>query len=91
MNTYRASRHVRLGVPDEHSYSLFLSFENICNRLGLWESSVHWSKVQGAFHRLTQDMKNNHIKTKRHVQELLQKESPYAARDADKVPPAGQA
>lgn len=72
MNTYRASDHVVLGVPNEHSYNMFLSFENICSRLGLWETSISWKKSQVAFHRLTQNMKNINIQRKRYAKEYLQ-------------------
>lgn len=53
---YRASKHVRQGVADVHAYNLFLSFEEICCRLGLWAESVGWAKCEDAYHRLTKGM-----------------------------------
>lgn len=56
MGTYRASEHVEQGVANEHAYNMFLSFEEICCRLGLWDNSIGWLKCQTAYHRLTQGM-----------------------------------
>ena len=53
MATYRASKYVRQGVVDEHVYNLFMDFEEICCRLGLWDESVGWFALASAFHRIT--------------------------------------
>lgn len=58
-NTYRSTRHVQMGVANEHAYNMFLSFMEQCNRLGLWARphSLDWWKIQTAFHRLTNGMR----------------------------------
>lgn len=76
-NTYRASRHVRLGVPDEHAYNMFLSVMAMCTRLGLWGDHISWIKSQQAFHRLTATLKGEHTKRKRNAQDLLSKSSSH--------------
>ena len=81
--TYRASRHVRLGVPDEHAYNLFLSFEEICCRLGLWAESVGWKKIQNAHFRLTKDMRNGNAKRKHEAQKFVQDRTPYASTNGN--------
>lgn len=70
-NTYRASRHVRLGVPDEHAHNMFLSVLEQCCRLGLWAEHIHWTKAQNAFQRLTHQMRIGNIQRKRDVQTYL--------------------
>lgn len=50
---YRAYKNVFQGIADEHAYNMFLSFEEICCRIGLWENSVGWLECNKAFHRLT--------------------------------------
>lgn len=76
MNTYRASRHVRLGVPDEHAYNMFLSVMEQCSRLGLWEKPIPWLDIQIAFHRLTNQMRLSNTARKRYAQAFLQGETP---------------
>ena len=56
MGTYRASRHVVPGIADEHAYNMFLSFEEICCRMGLWDNSMGWINLAQAFNRLTEKM-----------------------------------
>lgn len=53
---YRAMRFVQKGVADEHAYNMFLSFEEICCRIGLWDQSVGWLPLNMAFKRLTKGM-----------------------------------
>lgn len=53
MANYRAYRNITLGVANEHAYNMFLSFEEICCRLGLWDNSVGWLECNKAFRRLT--------------------------------------
>jgi hypothetical protein len=74
---YRASKHVRLGVPDEHSYNMFLSFLEQMHRLRLWSSHIPVMPSQAAFMRLTTIMKNKHLMRKRSAQQLLEEETPY--------------
>lgn len=73
MKPYRASRHVVLGVPDENAYNMFLSVMAMCTRLGLWSNHISWKDSGMAYHRLTNDMQNAHIKRKRSAAEQLQK------------------
>lgn len=77
--TYRASQHVRLGVPDEHAYNMFLSVMEQCHRLGLWTDHISWIKSQQAFYRLTETMKIGRIQGKHHVQSRLEKKKPYSS------------
>jgi hypothetical protein len=53
---YRAYYYVRQGIADEHAYNMFMSFEEICCRVGLWENSVGWMPLVAAFSRLTVEM-----------------------------------
>ncbi len=58
MGQYRASKYVVKGIADEHAYNMFLSFEEICCRMGLWDNSVGWQRCNSAFHRLTREMQS---------------------------------
>lgn len=52
MVSYRASKHVRLGVPDEHAYNMCLSVMQICYRLGLWETVLSSHQLHMAWQRM---------------------------------------
>lgn len=61
-NTYRACKHVRIGVVDEHSYNMFLSVMQICYRLGLWERILVWMELQSAWHRISMPIKEKQVR-----------------------------
>lgn len=52
MSMYRASWFVTARERDEHSYSLFTHFEEVCCRLGLWADRVQWNTRLSGFHRI---------------------------------------
>lgn len=76
---YRAAKHVRLGVPDEHAYNMFLSMWTIWHRLGLWETLLKEQRLHEAWHRLINPMKVAHIKRKLEVQKATTQTRPYHA------------
>jgi len=53
---YRAYKYVKQGIANTHAYNLFLSFEEICHRLGLWPHSIGWWSCSTGFKRLTKNM-----------------------------------
>lgn len=78
-NTYRASKHVRLGVPDEHAYNMFLSIMQMMYRLGLWEMVLKENQLHTAWHRMVNPMRTEHLRRKHGVQKAALKASPYRA------------
>lgn len=61
-NTYRAGKHVRIGVVDEHSYNMFLSVMQQCYRLGLWETILPWYTLQSAWHRVSRPIGERQVR-----------------------------
>ena len=72
MKDYRASLHVRDGVIDVHALNLFLSFEEICSRLGLWAESVGWQKGEKSFYRITAHKMSRDMQRRYDGQALIQ-------------------
>jgi hypothetical protein len=69
---YKASLHVRDGIMDVHALNLFLSFEEICSRLGLWAESVGWQKGEKSFYRITGQTFNKDMQRRYDGQALIQ-------------------
>ena len=88
MHTYRAAKHVRMGVPDEHAYNMFLSVMTICYRLGLWETVLRENRLHSTWLRLTYDMMMSHLKRKHAVEVMaIQADPRYGHSNGDKVSP----
>lgn len=68
---YRASDHVRLGVPDEHSYNMFLSVMILCTRIGLWEATLQERQLYATWSRMTYLMKIEHTKRKEYAKNFI--------------------
>ena len=56
--SYRASRYVRPGVIDEHSYNMFLDVMQLFYRLNLWETILKENRLHNAWHRILKPIRN---------------------------------
>lgn len=70
---YRASKQVRMGVPDEHAYNMFLSVMQICHRLGLWETVLKEKRLHMAWQKLTEPMRVENLRRKYVAQRQISK------------------